>query len=241
MGMLPANTQLNSTNYARECSCVAERRTQRLITAANIPPRYWDSTLENYDTHFPGADDSLSVARMFAEKFVADFLTDDKKGLLIHGDIGTGKTHLAVSIIRELITRYGIGCVFVDQQELFKEIQYTYSNRAEETERQVLAPVLKSEVIVLDDMGLVKLSDWAAEMVSLILTTRYNKRLTTIITTNYPNRFVPVKMGNVEPIKHDTTLGDRISDRALSRLNECCIPIEVKGMDFRRTVKKARP
>ena len=76
--------------------------------------------------------------------------------------------------------------------------------------------------------------------VALILNTRYNDKLTTIITTNYAD--LPAGGGgqsDAERAARDQTLGDRIGDRMRSRLAEMCIKVEMKGADFRQTVKRA--
>jgi len=76
--------------------------------------------------------------------------------------------------------------------------------------------------------------------VALILNTRYNNRQTTIITTNYPD--MPAGGGaktDVERAAREQTLGDRIGDRMRSRLAEMCIGVEMKGSDFRQSIKRA--
>ena len=78
------------------------------------------------------------------------------KGLLIIGKIGTGKTHLAVGIIKELILNRGISCLFYDYRELLKEIQNSYNATVQTTELDVLRPVFETDVLVLDELGAVK-------------------------------------------------------------------------------------
>jgi DNA replication protein DnaC len=239
MGMIPAQTKYNPTDRARECACRANARTQKLLKRAMIPARYAEASLENYETGFPGAHLTQQKALLYVQRYVEDYpVTSKGLGLLLHGSLGTGKTHLAIGIMRELIVRYGVECYFFDQQEFFKQIQLTYNPDSSTTEREVLKPALEGEVLVLDDVGMMKLSDWTSATTSLVLTRRYNAKLTTIVTTNYPVR--AALPSNVAAINHEPTLGDRITDRVLSRLQETCIPIEITGPDFRNTVKKAR-
>jgi len=256
MGMIPAHTPHNPTDGARECGCRAPARVRKLLKNSMIPARYAEAALDNYETGFPGAHPSQQAALLLAQRFVADYPISAKGlGILLHGSIGTGKTHLAVGIIRELMVRYATPCYFLDQQEFFKQIQFTYNSQSSTTESEVLMPALEGEVLVLDDLGLMKLSDWTSATISLVLTRRYNSKLTTIVTTNYPNReALAMKRppgddedSNVVPInsheqrRPEETLGDRITDRVLSRLQESSIPVGITGPDFRRTVKKARP
>ena len=94
---------------------------------------------------------------------------------------------------------------------------------------------------MLDDLGAQKPNEWVWDTVALILNARYNDKQSTIITTNYPD--LPAASGNLsdaERAGRDVTLGDRIGDRMRSRLAEMCMPVEMKGKDFRQTVKRAR-
>ena len=99
-----------------------------------------------------------------------------------------GKTHLAVGIIKELILSKGIACLFYDYRELLKQIQNSYNDSVKATELDVLRPVFETEVLVLDELGAVKPTEWVWDTVSLILNTRYNDNRTTIITTNFDDR-----------------------------------------------------
>ena len=96
---------------------------------------------------------------------------------------------------------------------------------------QVLRPVLETEVVVLDELGVIKAStNWVQDTVSVILNARYNNMLTTIITTNLLDQ-PPGAVGREE------TLGDRIGERMRSRLHEMCSKVEVTGKDLRQNMK----
>ena len=99
-----------------------------------------------------------------------------------------GKTHLAVGITKELILNKGISCLFYDYRELLKEIQNSYNATVQTTELDVLRPVFETDVLVLDELGAVKPTEWVWDTVSLILNTRYNDNRTTIITTNFEDQ-----------------------------------------------------
>jgi DNA replication protein DnaC len=107
----------------------------------------------------------------------------------------------------------------------------------------LLQPVFAAEVLVLDDLGAQKPNEWVWDTVALILNTRYNDKLSTIITTNYAD--LPAGQGfqadpdGKKPAKSEDTLGDRIGDRMRSRLAEMCVRVEMIGEDYRQTVKKA--
>jgi DNA replication protein DnaC len=213
-------------------------RNQTLLAAANIPRRYEHCELASFE--FEGVYRSLAPARMAACKFVEEYPVNNT-GLLLIGTIGVGKTHLAVGIIKELIRSKGIACLFCDYRELLKQIQNSYNDSVKTTELDVLRPVFEAEVLVLDELGAVKPTEWVWDTVSLILNTRYNNRLTTIITTNFidgQSAEADARDGIKRP-NRDDTLGDRIGDRMRSRLHEMCRFITMKGSDFRMQVKRA--
>ncbi len=100
--------------------------------------------------------------------------------------MGVGKTHLSVGIIKALIREKGIHCLFCDYRELLKSIQNSYNSAVQVTEMEILRPVFDAEVLVLDELGAVRSTEWVFDTVNYILNSRYNENRTTIITTNYP-------------------------------------------------------
>lgn len=229
------------------CDCQLRARAESVLTAARIPRRYEHCELASYATDFPGAHPSLAEAHFIASKFVKEYDPRGDKGLLIVGEIGTGKTHLAVGILKELVNR-GIPCIFYDYRELLKEIQNSYNPTVQTTELDVLRPVFETDVLVLDELGAVKPSEWVWDTVSLILNTRYNEKRTTIVTTNFPDlkaRERPPSAGGRSPDEaryaaEKETLGDRITDRMYSRLHEMCRAVTLSGPDFRQKILNAR-
>ena len=101
------------------------------------------------------------------------------------GTAGLGKTHLAVGVLQRLVRERGVKGMFCDYRELLKNIQNSYNSQVNTTELELLKPVFSAEVLVLDDLGAQKPNEWVWDTVALILNTRYNDKLTTIITTNY--------------------------------------------------------
>jgi DNA replication protein DnaC len=221
------------------------QRSERLLAQARIPARYEHCELSNFDVDLQAHAHSLATARLFAGRFVEEY-PGERDGLLIIGTVGVGKTHLAVGIIKELIAQKGVPCLFYDYRELLKEIQNSYNQSVQTTEMEVLRPVFEAEVLVLDELGAVKPSEWVWDTVSHILNTRYNDRRTTIITTNYPDapaggvvRRSASQSEMARVAARDETLGDRIGERMRSRLQEMCRKIEMQGEDFRQRVRSA--
>jgi DNA replication protein DnaC len=235
--------------FAAECECHIARKATLRQQRAHIPERYTHCLLENFTTDFHGADATLGRALVSARRFAESFpIETDGRGLLLTGSIGAGKTHLAVGVLRELIEQKGAVGLFCDYRELLKEIQHSYNPQVATTELDILRPVFDAEVLMLDELGAVKPTDWVWDTVAHILNTRYNHKRTTIITTNYPN--LPPAMVESHGAQsaraaaaramREETLGDRIGERMRSRLQEMCIPVQMLGKDFRQSVRSAR-
>jgi DNA replication protein DnaC len=217
------------------CDCRTQARGETLLASARIPKRYEHCELSNFESDGPG--NGLAAAHLAASRFVEEYPVENA-GLLIIGNIGVGKTHLAVGILKELVLGKGISCLFYDYRDLLKQIQNSYNDSVKATELDVLRPVFEAKVLVLDELGAVKPTEWVWDTVSLILNTRYNDNRTTIITTNFDDK----PAGSVSGPRgaaRDETLGDRIGERMRSRLHEMCRIIKMDGKDFRQTVKSA--
>jgi DNA replication protein DnaC len=145
-------------------------------------------------------------------------------------------------VLQRLVRERGVRGLFCDYRELLKNIQNSYNPQVNVTELELLKPVFAAEVLVLDDLGAQKPNEWVWDTVALILNTRYNDKMSTIITTNYSD--LPAAAGalsDVERAAREQTLGDRIGDRMLSRIAEMCIRVKMTGKDCRQNdIKRAR-
>ena len=231
----------DGTQAAEPCDCRYEERVTRLIRLASIPKRYEHCALESYEARFTGADASLEHAYLMARRFVDGYpVTTEGHGLLLTGSIGVGKTHLAVGILHALVVEKGVHGLFCDYRELLKEIQHSYNPQVLTTELEILRPVFDAEVLVLDELGASKPTDWVWDTMAHILNTRYNDKRTTIITTNYPDLPPAGIVSGPQRATREETLGDRIGERMRSRLAEMCVAIEMRGADFRQRARRAR-
>jgi len=238
----------DGAQFAEPCVCRLEQRTRRLLDRAQIPRRYEHCTLDSYESGFGGAHRTLGAAHLRARKFVETYPLDSVgTGLLLTGSIGVGKTHLAVGILQALVAERGATGLFYDYRDLLKQVQNSYNRQVNETELEILKPVFDAEVLVLDELGASKPTDWVWDTVAHILNTRYNDRRTTIITTNYANAGpLGTEAGDgfgagrgARAAVREETLGDRIGERMRSRLQEMCVVVEMQGEDFRQKVKRA--
>ncbi len=230
---------------ATACDCGMERRAARVMERAKIPKRYEHCDFESYSTDLTDGkkylaqhEQSMKLIKMEAVNFVKNY-PGAEKGLLLMGPSGVGKTHLAVAALKELIRR-GHGGLFCDYRELLKEIQASYNPASESTEMRILEPVRNVEILVLDDLGATKPSDWVRDIVGIVLNARYNENRTTLITTNYVDNPAsegePSRLpgGRMIPASREDTLEQRIGSRMRSRLYEMCRTVEVIAPDFRK-------
>jgi DNA replication protein DnaC len=200
------------------CECWQQRLSQSLLKNARIPRGYAHCEFSNFEIH----TDTQRAAHRKAARLVEQFPVVDK-GLLFYGDTGVGKTHLAVALMREAIVRKTARAVFYETRELLKMVRDTYSGSAEMTELAVLRPVLEAEILVLDDLGLEKKSEWVDETLGLVINTRYSERRLTVITTNLRD------LDSTEPGSFAFQLGLRTR----SRLKEMCEWLLIDAVDTR--------
>jgi len=209
---------------ARICACRKLKSQHGQFESVRLPKRYDGFHFGNYKPQ----NNSQTIALKTAMNFAMEYPAVDR-GLLLSGSVGVGKTHLAVSILKGLTER-GFSCLFYEFGTLLKEIQDSYNTFTQSSELGVLSPVLNVDVLVLDELGASKPTDWVRDTMAHIINTRYNERKFTIFTTNYLDD---------RPNDREETLEDRIGVRVRSRLYEMCKTVIIDGKDYRRTFDRA--
>jgi DNA replication protein DnaC len=201
------------------CDCWRQQVAHRRVADANIPRRYQHCTIDNFADY----NESLQRAAAHARKLAVAFPVVSR-GLFFEGQPGVGKTHLAVAILKQVMQASGARGLFYDTRDLLRIIRSTYDPSIRTTELEVLRPVMEADLLVLDDLGAEKTSEWVEETMNLIVNTRYNEQRVTIFTSNYPD--IP---DDTDP----NALLFRIGSRMRSRLHEMCEFLALDGADYR--------
>jgi DNA replication protein DnaC len=211
----------------RPCKCKKTGRADALLQYARIPNRFMHCTFDNFEVTLQSP---LSRTLSTTRRFVEDYPIVDS-GLLYVGRCGVGKTHLAVAALKGIINK-GIPGLFYDFRDLLKEIQDSYNPNTHNSELKILAPVFEAEVLVLDEMGASKPTEWVQETMTHVINKRYNDKKVTIFTSNY----LDIPLGS----SYDETLTDRVGVRLRSRLHEMCRQVMIEGDDYRELIKQRR-
>lgn len=216
------------------CRCQRPVDRARLFSAAQIPGRYTDATLESYTRGLlQHAPESMGVLQEVSRWMGAWRPGQENRGLILHGPVGRGKTHLLVAVVRDLILRHGVPVRFVEFTRLLSQLKAGYS--AGQSGSSVIDPLVSIPVLAIDELGKGRLTDWELTIIDEIISRRYNAMACTLGSTN----FRPVAATGAAPANaalvdvNPQTLGDRVGDRVLSRLEEMCDFVELTGRDFR--------
>lgn len=161
-------------------------------TAGGLGDRFAASRLANFERQ-PGTE----VAWTEAESFVRQFPERRQigEGLLFTGGFGSGKTRLAAAILNEVQEQYGQTVRADVVPDLLQRLRQTYDAGAPASEDRVLQPLLRADLLLLDDIGAERVSEWVQERLFLVIDHRYRRRQPTLFTTNLHPEDLEEKLG----------------------------------------------
>jgi len=211
------------------CACQGDLRRQQRMAGANIPKRYQRCTLDTFRDSAPVLRNAKSLVQTFVNLWPN---IPHGKGLLLMGGCGSGKTHLAVAALNEVVNDGKPGrVVFANFQDLIQEIQASFDPDQTATKAEIMRPLLEADLLVLDELGSVKPTQFVQDILYYVINTRYNEERATIFTTNYLDHPADVKLEKLE---------DRIGTRLRSRLYEMADTINFGNAGDYRKVLGAR-
>ncbi|GAB6600529.1 ATP-binding protein [Bacillus cereus] len=203
----------------REAQNFAKKREiEKLFSISNLGERFSKSTFESFlDRN--GSETAYKVA----VKYVKTFKEWNGESLLLWGEPGNGKTHLAAAIVNEL-SKKGYIVVFQSVPELLQRIRSTFNSENKENETQIMRALLECDLLILDDIGAEKTTEWVEEKLFNIIDGRYRKELPTLYTSN------------LEPKE----LKNQVGKRSYDRMVETSLTVKNEAASYRREIAKQR-
>lgn len=201
------------------------KRVERIIKNSKMSKRNLSYKFDNFEPNNSNRKvfDNL---KNYSEKLVNGM---EKKGLILVGNNGVGKTYLACSIANKLIEN-GIPVIYGTLINLLAELRNSYDTDNNISEMEIIKLYENVDLLIIDDLGKEKPSEWGLEKLFTIINSRYEKNLPVIITTNYNQKSLVERLslnGEIETAKS-----------IISRLYEMCYLVKIDDIDHRIQKKK---
>jgi DNA replication protein DnaC len=235
-------TEHANLSGATRCDCRAQGRAARLEDRSQIPVLYRKASFDNFvvpGNENPMARRELTTVLLAVKQFVRDFPNEKRPGLLLIGETGCGKTHLAVAALREIIGK-GFEGLFYNYQELLNDIKAGYDPASNSSSRVAYEKALDADVLLVDDLGANRTTDWVEDTINSIVTYRCDNRKPLLATTNMPDPdagSVTVQRSALDKPEYRRTLAEQIGARARSRLFEMCTVVRMPLIEDYRVRK----
>lgn len=205
------------------------RRIRALTDRSGMGERSIWQTFETFDENENNKGlkkGAMIYAEMFEHHLPKRGMPPPKRnGILICGNIGTGKTHITSAIANELLGRE-IRVICMTERKMLAAIRHTFSDNSGMTEKDVIERYINVPLLIIDDIGKEKATDWSLATLYSIIDGRYEKAMPLVITSNYtPDELIK----RLTPHGADETTAECITDR----LNEMCHVATTKGESWR--------
>ncbi len=219
--------------YYHPCTSECERKKERrewelmrrdarvatLRERSGLSKRMMGYTLGNFRVIASDA----ARARMKVDEYLENWEENREagRGLYFCGGVGTGKTHLAVAVMNELMRKKRVPSLFVTVPELLDNLRETYNKPGRNLDEWMDA-LQNADFLVLDDLGSERATEWVRERIFVIVNHRYRETLPTVFTSN-----IGLK-----------DLAEQLGERTASRIIAMCEGIQIEGDDYRQTTAK---
>ncbi len=221
------------------CRCQRLHDRVRLFNSCGLPARFAAATFVSFAQEPDGSvkelDASAYVSLTRCSEFIETFdATQQNRGLVLHGPVGRGKTHLMIAMLRELVMRHGVPVRFMEFSRLLGLLKEGYS--AGRSDAPLLTELAHVPVLAIDELGKGRLSDWELAVIDEVVSRRYNGLGCIVATTNY----APGEATGIDTINLATPRGavqrlpDRVGERVYSRLCQMVDFVELNGRDHRQ-------
>jgi DNA replication protein DnaC len=201
---------------ARPCECRAlkAKRKQSRRLGTGIPKRFRGVGFDRQ----PIADMDPTLIREI-RSYVRDISgnLDRGRGLWLFGDVGTGKTSLAM-LVSKAALEAGRSVAIYSMPRLLSDIKETYEDRSERSYMELFERLVGVDLLHIDDLGAEKRTEWVLEQLYSIINERWQEQRSIIVTTN---------LIDVDELR------EQIGPRTVSRLHEMCDLIPIMGRDRR--------
>ena len=215
--MCQCEVDLEEEIKRKEEAKAKQERISRILALSNLGERFKNASFDSWIRN-PVTDNCFNAIKAYADSFNKNTHT----GYCIYGRAGNGKSHLAAALVNTVIKR-GYTAVFFEVPDLFTQIKATYNGEGDES--KILRSLSICDLLVLDDAGAERPSEWVQEKFYQIINTRYKNNLPLVITTN---------------TKDMAGLEDVIGFRAYDRVLEMCEPLKNNGESYRRSIAVER-
>ncbi len=239
-GMVRVGTDRRSP--LRRCACRHAVGRMAMFDAVGIPARHHDSSRES----FRATSSVQTAALVQVSRWVQGLVPgEETRGLVLYGEVGRGKTHLMVALLRELVLDRGVSARFVEFSHLLADIKQGFD--LGQGSAALLGPLAEVDVLAIDELGKGRNTEFEGTVLDELVSRRYNAGLPILATTNFaPGVATGQARGNAADVdargrvRSAPTLADRVGDRVYSRLREMCDFVPLRGDDWRERRHRER-
>jgi DNA replication protein DnaC len=219
----PCTPECEKKNEQREWELMRrDARVGSLVEKSGLSKRLKSYTFSNFKPYV-SPEAARAVERV--EEYLGSWEEnkEEGKGLYLCGGVGTGKTHLAVAVLNEVVRKKRVPSLLVTVPELLDNLREAYNKPGRDLD-EWMDSVQNADFLVLDDLGSERVTEWVRERIFVIVNHRYREQLPTVFTSNVGPK----------------DLAEQLGERTASRIIAMCEWIALEGDDYRETAAKER-